>query len=386
MIPEVLKAFKEFTNKKAVIVAHSMGNLRALNAIYNMSPEFKDEYVKKFVSIAPPFMGVVQPVHQFICGNEKLQKRFLKIFKWGFNPKGFINLIKNIESMYQLMPNNSINLNRDQEWVKKIEEHIKYERRNKESGSKSSGKRSINWIPDASEVCYSEGDELSHKNCKSGLDHFFDFGNVNHEMIHGWDLKKILTKYSVVSDESIHRGFTRLQKHMEEFPNPHIETVLIYSNSVKTPRKVFIYPKEPSKILLEKNKYCEKNVDYNFLETAGDGTVDAGSSVTPFIKWGMEFDKREDKRAKPVKIAELCSDYADPKSDTLSKVKLPYDDIVSKKVDKNGYIGLGKCHKRDKNGSFKIEAGHTRMLENPDLLSFLAENLKGESPGTQLSD
>lgn len=62
MIPEVLKSLKELTNKRVVIAAHSMGNLRALNAIYGMTAEFKDSHVKKFLSIAPPFMGVVQPI------------------------------------------------------------------------------------------------------------------------------------------------------------------------------------------------------------------------------------------------------------------------------------------------------------------------------------
>ena len=62
MIPRVLKEMKMLTNKAAVIVAHSMGNLRALNAIYKMKPEFKESHVKRFVSIAPPFMGVVQPI------------------------------------------------------------------------------------------------------------------------------------------------------------------------------------------------------------------------------------------------------------------------------------------------------------------------------------
>lgn len=59
MIPRVLREMKNFTNKRVVIVSHSMGNLRALNAIYRMTPEFKDTHVRKFVSVAPPFMGVI---------------------------------------------------------------------------------------------------------------------------------------------------------------------------------------------------------------------------------------------------------------------------------------------------------------------------------------
>lgn len=266
-----------------------------------------------------------------------------------------------------------------------MEEYIRYERKYRETG-KSLDKKLISWLPDPSEICYSQGDEsIKNRHCKSGLDYYFDFGNVNHEMIYGGKIRDILDTYSVVSSESIKRGFTRIQKHMQEFPNPEIETVLVYSNSVKTPRKVYIFPKQPCKILLEQQKYCEKGIDFNFLETSGDGTVDAGSSVTPFIKWGMEFDEGKNERARPVKIAEVCSDYVDPKSHSVDKSKTPYDDPVNKTTSKNGYIGLGRCHKRDKRGNFKIESGHTSMLENADLLSLLAQTLLGEKNGGSLS-
>ena len=97
------------------------------------------------------------------------------------------------------MPNNSMHLNREKDWVKKIEQYIKFEKKAR-AGKLKSGERPINWIPGPSETCYSKGDEtIKNKNCKSGLDDYFNFGNIDHKMVYGTNIKQILEEQAVVS-------------------------------------------------------------------------------------------------------------------------------------------------------------------------------------------
>ena len=385
MIPEVVKSLNYFTNKKVTLIGHSMGNLRILNTVYKMTPGFKEAYIKKFVSIAPPFMGVAKSLFQMICGNSKLLKNLYFGIKWGIDPRGFATLFGNFESIYQLMPNNSLYKNKDKEWVKSILKRIQYE--NQKFGGKSQNfdDKAYSWFPKADSICYSNKDHTGNQMCRSGLDDLNDWGSVNNEQMKSYNQQTILEKYGFFDKEKIQRGFGRKQDDLSDFPNPLIETVLIYTNTIKTPRKYSISLKDPKKNFLGGNKYCEKDKDYKSYDIGGDGTVDAASSVTPYFKWASEYDEGSIKGSKPVKLAELCSDYQNNSSAIHNKNKTPYDDITERSIKHNSYIGLGKCERNKKTMDYKKLAGHSTMLRNKDLLQFLGENLMGEKEGGLLT-
>lgn len=128
MIPKVVRSLAMFSNKKVTIVGHSMGNFRALNAIYNMDKSFKERYVKRYISIAPPFMGVTKAIFQMICGERHLDYDLFFGLKLGISPNGFAKLFSSLESIYQLLPNNALRKNKNEAWVKAIRRRIRYEK------------------------------------------------------------------------------------------------------------------------------------------------------------------------------------------------------------------------------------------------------------------
>lgn len=82
-------------------------------------------------------------------------------------------------------------------------------------------------------------------------------------------------------------------------------------------------------------------------------------------------------------MAELCSTYIDPEASFITKVNSPFDNITERTIQKNGYIGLGACFKKEK--GYKEQSGHVPMLQNKQLLDFLAETLIAEKPGTPMN-
>lgn len=209
MIPRVIKLMSNFSNKKVTIVAHSMGNFRALNALYEMEPKFKEKYVKRFVSMAPPFMGVSKSIFQMLCGNSDLDYDFFFGFKVGIHPKGFATLFSNFESIYQLLPNDALNKNKGKEWVKQIKNRIRYEKELRKPRGRELD-RIFDWFPRGNEICYKDGDGSGNRMCNSGLESLMEFGSVGNDGLYAQYVKEILEKYAFVPKENIKRGFARL--------------------------------------------------------------------------------------------------------------------------------------------------------------------------------
>lgn len=66
LIKDAVDNLYKLSGKKTILVAHSLGSLHTLDALSTMSVEYKNQKIKQFIAIGPPFIGA---------------------------PKGFINLI-----------------------------------------------------------------------------------------------------------------------------------------------------------------------------------------------------------------------------------------------------------------------------------------------------
>lgn len=50
------------SNKRSIVITHSYGSLNGLHAINGMYKDRNIKYVERFVPMAPPFSGAMQPL------------------------------------------------------------------------------------------------------------------------------------------------------------------------------------------------------------------------------------------------------------------------------------------------------------------------------------
>ena len=58
------------SNKKVVVLGHSMGNLYILYLLNHQSKEWKDMYIQSFISLAGPWGGAVKTLKLLASGND----------------------------------------------------------------------------------------------------------------------------------------------------------------------------------------------------------------------------------------------------------------------------------------------------------------------------
>lgn len=373
-LPKLIKFMNFLTNKKIVLMGHSMGNFRILHSLYGMSQESKDKYIKNFIAIAPPFLGAVKAIFQSVCGNEKFDYKVFGI-KFGLKAKSLARILKSLFSVYELLPSNTYMKHSKEEWMMKIKERIRYE-------MFKTNDPVFDWLPGRNEICFKM---LDHK-CKSGLFDFWDFGDIQGHKIHPENLYTILKKYSFFEKKKAKFGIDEKMenKNFQSFPNPGVSVILIHAISKKTPARMFVWSDNPKNLVEKKNEYCELHKDYNFYYRQGDGTVSSTSSVTPVVKWGYEFEKKLEKHAKPVKIVELCSNRKQEKrvyeNDFLKGVPEVYDDLRLDRefeMKKNEFISLEGCKRKDKGTII-----HDKLMLNENLNKFVLKVLVGnDKPG-----
>jgi len=79
---KVIDEMYDIFGKKVTIMAHSMGNYQVLNNLWKMTAEKKNEKVKRYFAIAPPFVGTTKvPFH--LIGMDDTLSLDVYLFKIG---------------------------------------------------------------------------------------------------------------------------------------------------------------------------------------------------------------------------------------------------------------------------------------------------------------
>jgi len=348
----VLKKLNYMTNKKAVIIAHSMGNMRMVEILWNMPQADKDALIKMYINVSGPLVGAVQALQDMLCGDESTHFAF----NIGIDFPTFQTAVSNLTSMFSLMPLGTFGKSANEPWMAKIQARIKYE-------DLSSDSEVYPWLPKRDQICFTEYDQ---KQCRSGVYNFDNFGSILGEEITGESLPNLVDKYGY-SDLGL-SGFYAIDPKYYELPNPGVPMTLIYSTQVDTDG-AYTFDKDP-RSKTANNDFCERNIDFKISSVGGDGTVNSASLITPYLKWADEFDNKV-ANAKPVKVVQVCS--------ALNQRLTPYDSTSpsgEKIVNKNEYQGL-ECNCSQKRVR---DCSHIAILWLDSMNEFLSNTLQsGES-------
>jgi hypothetical protein len=83
-------------NKKVIIVAHSMSNLRTSFMLWNAEQAWKDKYIQNYFAIAPTWIGSPLVISFLTCGNED----YTFPLHMGFDWPTFKKTVSNFTSMW----------------------------------------------------------------------------------------------------------------------------------------------------------------------------------------------------------------------------------------------------------------------------------------------
>lgn len=339
---KMVRELKRMTNKKVVVVAHSMGNMRTYTALKSIPQSERDELFQHYIATAPPMIGAQEAIRQGLCGSDA----FLFVLGLGLTQPIYQSVIPNFTALFQLMPSDVWHNQKEEQWMKLIKKRIAYERGEHDDPV-------FNFFPRRDDVCYTN---FQDKKCISGLEEYHHWGSMSDGTPINAETINDLFKNRSFSDLK-NTGFKNREEIYTKLPNLGI------------PSTVFMYHKAPTthgmdftttmKNVHDAQKFCMPGRHYRDITSHGDGTVPSVSAILPFTKWAWEFEQGVP-GAKPVKFLDYCSDF--------NVRRTPYDSQSDgvQKVTKNETIGMHcgcsqgndeKCH-------------HTGMVRSNNFLDF----------------
>ena len=352
----IIENLVSITGKKVSVIAHSMGNINAINVFSQMSSTQRNNLVQRYFALAPPYLGSPTTWSMLIgsAGN----------FNSGVFGMDFFTFSKTtptFNAIYDLMPRATWSLYKDSIWLKSIKNRIAAEKGQALPYSISAAQDIVSKIfPKTSDTCYNKKwtARNSALNCKTGLDDFSYFGSIVNTQVTDHTIHDSLKLYSMydAAVDLFDKEDTRLD--YDRMDNPEVETVILYSSIVPT-NKEYHWKTNPTFVTkAAKPDFSEPS---SVVENLGDGSVIVASTLSAGLKWAYEFDQKTDSQAKPIVFAELCSTY-NQKSSVYQTGTM---------VTANQYQGI-KC---DCAPSDTKPCGHTGMVSEDNLVAYISNSL-----------
>ena len=347
-LEKMLDIMYDITGKRVSIYSHSFGNLNVLHVLNGMSQEKKDKVVQRWFSLGAPFLGSPTTFSILIGGDNRFSIQSLGITFWIMK-----NTVANFPSTFDLMPRNTWDMYQHEVWMKSVKNRISVEKGFKPVYDIPEGDDIVSKIyPNADVDCFGDDWSSRSKKCLTGMEEFNSFGSINGEEITLSSIRKILDKYSYNKDAAkLFDGYAPRSEY-DKMVNPGVETVVLYSNINKSPHSVFwttnprIFTKNENSAFLPPNSMDEK---------MGDTSVLSSSNLVPAFKWAYEHLKNE-KGAKPIIFAEICSHY---------NQKISVSSVDS-------YQGVAcQCTKGKESG-----CDHLGMIVDEGVVDYVANSLK----------
>eukprot|EP00331_Platyophrya_macrostoma_P003616 CAMPEP_0176425134 /NCGR_PEP_ID=MMETSP0127-20121128/11226_1 /TAXON_ID=938130 /ORGANISM="Platyophrya macrostoma, Strain WH" /LENGTH=700 /DNA_ID=CAMNT_0017806273 /DNA_START=20 /DNA_END=2122 /DNA_ORIENTATION=+ len=368
-LERTIKYAYELTGKKVIIIGHSLGNLNALNVLTKMSQKDKDRMVANYVSVGAPFGGATKVARMLFGGaKEMLFMDFVGV--QFFNQK---KMLAASSSTFDLLPKDTFFRFKNERWMKELVARINLEKTyppDTEEGAKfwltaDKEKLPLSLFPVPTAACVEQPGRKRPKECLTLLT------DLSIEPVAVIDNKKYYAKQSSIEDlirehytlHSVEKALSMyrdsLAAGIHEFKNPKVPVVVVYGSHLHTERSIH-WDESPSKLTVH-DAIADPS---NTFHSHGDGSVEVSDSLPIALKWAYEhLDGVKD--AKPVKVAEYCSEYNLKES--------AWDSVDSngvKKMDKTEYIGVPcYCQERTTNGEV---CNHASMLDDIDLVMFLS--------------
>ena len=343
---KVVKKLKEFTNKKVIIIAHSHGNLKTAFNLQSMSQQDKDDNIKLFFAISPPFMGAYKPIAYLTCGSTE----FFFPGNIGIDMKTWMILGSTFPAILELMPPTTYMTQKDQPWLQKVLARISYE-----AGLTSDPV--YDFLPTRDQTCYPNFKSFK---CGTGMEPIEYYGSYVGMKLNNTNIKQWMIDHSFSSNTA--DIYSILDNRMETLPNLGVPMVLVFSKVVDTEGK-FVFNFDPKRASSQ-NRTCNKD-EMTFSNLNGDDTVPVASVLTPGLKWAQEFiDKVPN--AKPIKMLDVCS--------SVNVKTSPWDGKGSsgaQEMNKVEYQGL-PCDCQE--GKIK-HCSHIGVLHNQALIEYVTNTV-----------
>ena len=414
----MIESFYNNTGKKVIIIAHSFGNLIALNNLVSKENEDLIPKIKKFVSIGPTFSGSTKLLSGYLHGITDFNKYNIV----NYHLFGQSLLFKSVPTAIELRPlpffaklyNNLYNNPEYKDFVYSIIERINLEKIYAKKGYYEYNDVAFDelfssYFPSlSSSTCKEENINPLHKKCHTNLYNIFqcpmiitldnlqnigddidDYCYNNNENLYYIDE---IGEQRKSIEELLSKGrYTYGMPEMKEFLNKYNKNLKKYKLNKKLNYSDFEAEEEfREENLLQikhyKNTSLIQNlpippVDIDLIYTSaidtmtgeflkkdnllekgvdiisgGDGTVSTWSTLLVGLKW--VYDKKKKNLPQKIKLVEYCS--------RLNK-DFPYNEY-------RNFIALGcKCI-NEKNNSYKdnfADCDHQKMLLDPSLLSYI---------------
>lgn len=240
---KVLKLMKTFTNKKAVIVAHSMGNTKTMHALWDMNQQDKDDNIHLYLALAPPVLGATKPISYLTCGSEV----FSFLLHLGIDMKTWKTLGGTFPGVFKLLPTATYLTQADKPWMKLIQKRIQYEK----------GEISdpiFDFLPSKGDTCF---ENFNHKQCLTGLEVFDSYATYMSSNIDNSNVLDWVSKHTFSNFASKDKFYGLFDTRFETIQNLNVPIVKVYSCIVLTEGK-FKYNIDP-KVRSAENKFCGKS-------------------------------------------------------------------------------------------------------------------------------
>lgn len=354
-----LQRMKKLTGKKTTIVAHSMGNLNTLYNLGLMTKEEKQDLVFNWISVAPPFLGAYFSIKSLVAGMDDIQ-----IFsgRFGLHLKAASYITRYNLAVYELIGNDPATIYKGQEWLKSVEQRIKYEKDFTNIPYSESG---LTFWPPASDICY-DNSLTFHKlpNCLIRLN------PQNDEVI----IKITKDEFSIDSFTELLKAYALEDNMLDLFTKfraddlynivPEVPVVLVYTSAIPTPQR---YEFDDS---MKKSIQDDLYPQESFREDMpGDEKVPVFSGLYPGLKWALEHQSKPDPKVnyQPVKFLEFCSI-----GHTTESIYDGKDEKGTYKITDSKYHGM-LCSCNGYGLSSYANCKHSNMISDPFLFNLIIQ-------------
>jgi hypothetical protein len=269
-----LERLKQLTNKRVILVGHSLGNINIKYQLDKMTQHEKDSYIENWLALSPPFMGSLIANKGIIEGNSNFY--FGGFFGFHFSPSH--KSLSSFAVEYELFLKNMYQMYQTEDWFEWVQQILAYEKGHAEQSP-------LNFWPSKNEICLPKFKGVNRK-CLTGLE---DIRNkpsivVGQHKYYLDDMQEIITNWTI-QDNVLQNNQTFADPNRFKLLNPGVPLVLVYSRA--TPTISQVQYTDDILTYISQGKYPPVKNTYS----VGDGTVSPNSALVPAIKWAYQFDK-----------------------------------------------------------------------------------------------
>lgn len=297
------------TRKKVVIIGHSLGNLNIYSQLMDLEMTDKKKLIKNWIAVASALGGSTDAMKSLVGGDATYI--FLKGMV-GIHYHAEIEALQRIISIYELLPYNPFESNKNEAWFQAFKNRMLYE-----DGKNKYEDSGFKFLPRLEEKCTPDNFISYTTECRLGLTDYNQTTVVQilQDQYTINQVEEMLTKYKLTDVALDFYKYTKDEK-MARFDNPGVPIIAI---NLRTGNSISKYTyKTDVREYLHNHKFPYPEVEYGY----GDGVISSTIQFAWYLKWAFEYDKGV-KDSEPVKFVDMCSTY-----------KIKYDVYDTKDSDK----------------------------------------------------